>query len=77
LTAFSSGLVAGGLVSGTVVGALGGLVSVVPATGRVWTVSPVLAVITVFELAGRPLRLRIHLARGEGEPRLYAIDLNA
>jgi hypothetical protein len=44
-------------VSGTVVGALGGLVSVVPATGRVWTLIPLLAVITVFELAGRPLRL--------------------
>jgi hypothetical protein len=57
LTAFSSGLVVGGLVSGTVVGALGGLVSVVPLTGRIWVLAAVIAVIMVFELAGRPLQL--------------------
>ncbi|MGS2641285.1 hypothetical protein [Streptosporangium sp. LJ11] len=57
MTAFSSGLVLGGLVSGTVVGAFGGLVSVVPEAGRTWVLVPVVAVLLVFELAGRPLQL--------------------
>ncbi|MEO3808043.1 hypothetical protein ABGB17_03480 [Sphaerisporangium sp. B11E5] len=57
MTAFSTGLVVGGLVSGTVVGALGGLVSVVPVTGRFWLLVPLVAVIMVFEFAGRPLQL--------------------
>nr|WP_062343103.1 hypothetical protein [Herbidospora sakaeratensis] len=47
----------GGLVSGTVAGAFGGLVSVVPEAGRTWALIPVAAVLLAFELAGRPLSL--------------------
>ncbi|MDP4504817.1 hypothetical protein [Nonomuraea turcica] len=57
MTSFSSGLIVGGMVSGTVVGALGGLVSVVPAAGRVWALIALISVIMVFEFAGRPLQL--------------------
>ncbi|MFC6087070.1 hypothetical protein [Sphaerisporangium aureirubrum] len=57
MAAFSTGLVVGALVSGTVVGALGGLVSVAPEIVRLWILAPVIAVIMVFELAGKPLQL--------------------
>ncbi|GAA0411887.1 hypothetical protein Acor_15860 [Acrocarpospora corrugata] len=38
-------------------GALAGLVSVVPEAGRLWSLIPMVAVLLMFELAGRPLRL--------------------
>ncbi len=44
-------------MSGTVAGAFGGLVSVVPDTVRTWALLPVVAVLLAFELAGRPLSL--------------------
>ncbi|WP_061298088.1 hypothetical protein [Herbidospora cretacea] len=44
-------------MSGTVAGAFGGLVSVVPETWRTWALIPVAAVLLAFELAGRPLGL--------------------
>ncbi|MDP4502994.1 hypothetical protein OHA25_21010 [Nonomuraea sp. NBC_00507] len=47
----------GALVSGLVVGIVGGLAAVLPLTVRLWVLVPVAAVILAFELAGRPLSL--------------------
>jgi hypothetical protein len=51
------GLLLGGLTSGLVVGALAGVLSVVPQPARLVVGAGALAVILIAELAGRPLRL--------------------
>ncbi|MFF5213468.1 hypothetical protein [Streptosporangium sp. NPDC000396] len=57
LPAFSGGLLLGGLVSGVVVGAVGGIAAVVPFEVRLWVLIPLVVVVMLFELAGRPLSL--------------------
>ncbi|MEU7894083.1 hypothetical protein AB0B45_14600 [Nonomuraea sp. NPDC049152] len=54
---FSTGLILGALFSGVVVGAVGGLVSIVDPVVRWWVLIPPLVVVLAFELAGRPLSL--------------------
>lgn len=54
---FSLGLMLGALMAGLITGALGGLASVIPETVRLWTLAPVVVIILLFELAGRPLSL--------------------
>ncbi len=50
-----AGLFAGALTSGLIVGALGGLVGLVPLWPRILLLVALLAVLLAFELAGRPL----------------------
>lgn len=47
----------GALLAGILTGTLGGLASIVPEPVRLWALAPVVAVIMLFELAGRPLSL--------------------
>ncbi|WP_157549237.1 hypothetical protein [Nonomuraea candida] len=54
---FSTGLMLGALLAGLVTGALGGLASIIPEAVRLWALAPFVAVIMLFELAGRPLSL--------------------
>ncbi|GAA4972355.1 hypothetical protein GCM10023334_097420 [Nonomuraea thailandensis] len=54
---FSTGLMLGALLAGLVTGALGGLASIIPETARLWLLAPIVVVIMLFELAGRPLSL--------------------
>ncbi|MGA4993747.1 hypothetical protein [Nonomuraea bangladeshensis] len=54
---FSTGLMLGALLAGTITGALGGLASIIPEPVRLWALAPVVVVILLFELAGRPLSL--------------------
>jgi hypothetical protein len=54
---FVGGLFVGALMSGTIVGAMAGVLSIVPRSGRLGAGLLVLSVILVAELLGRPLRL--------------------
>ncbi|MFG2073802.1 hypothetical protein [Nonomuraea maritima] len=47
----------GALLAGLITGTLGGLASIIPEAVRLWALAPVVAVIMLFELAGRPLSL--------------------
>lgn len=47
----------GALLAGIITGTLGGLASIIPEAVRLWALAPVVAVIMLFELAGRPLSL--------------------
>ncbi|MDI6103051.1 hypothetical protein QLQ12_30995 [Actinoplanes sp. NEAU-A12] len=57
MPAFSAGLMLGGLLSGVIAGIAGGLLSVLPYAWRLGILAVPLAIIMVFELAGRPLSL--------------------